>query len=496
MNYLLTADAQHAALDLLVEQARADAVSFARQAAAIVELNALAQREEAELSQLRQFPVVEQAGSLRLSQQAMASRASEAEHLVHHLPLTYAACSKGELFLHQAKVLLDVTKNVSAQVARRVEAALLPAAAGLCTSDLRTRAKVALMRAESELDVENGTELIADRLAEARADRRVSVRPDVDGMASLWALVPAEKAVRFSRDLDELCRQASQADKASGIERTADQRRADVLVALPGMILYEGRGVTLDGPLGLLMNITIPVMTVLDRGVEPAVLNGYGPISAEHARLLRPAAGLRGVYVDSETGQPVALDGRLTPACPDPADLRAAVDELLKPFVAVDSAEPQHDPSARLTRLVHIRDVRCSGPGCSVPAARCDRDHVTPFSRGGETAAWNLTALSARCHQAKHAGWTMVRHPDGSTTWHSPLGRTYDRPSSHEPPPRTTWQDWDQWVASGLRLVPPKPEPHQRDVDWAWCSLAEGTEASGGAIPAEPPPNPDEPAPF
>jgi hypothetical protein len=104
---------------------------------------------------------------------------------------------------------------------------------------------------------------------------------------------------------------------------------------------------------------------------------------------------------------------------------------MLGPEVITDTAEPQHDPSARLSRLIDLRDVRCAGPGCG--STRTHRDHHVPYP-DAPTAAWNLGLLSQRCHAAKHHGWTLVRHPDGSTT--SPLGRTYHRPSPHRRPPR------------------------------------------------------------
>ena len=93
----------------------------------------------------------------------------------------------------------------------------------------------------------------------------------------------------------------------------------------------------------------------------------------------------------------------------------------------------------------------------------------------GPTAAWNLTCLSRRCHQAKHNGWTLTRHDDGSVTWLSPLGRTYNKPSPHERPQPTNWARWEgspRWDATGLRLMPPAQQrstnPADQDPDWDW----------------------------
>jgi hypothetical protein len=136
--------------------------------------------------------------------------------------------------------------------------------------------------------------------------------------------------------------------------------------------------------------------------------------------------------VDFATGRPIAVEDRTTPADPDPAGLREQVQQMLRPAVVADIDEAQHDPSARLARLIDLRDLRCAGPGCS--SGRCDRDHHIPHPQG-PTSASNLGLLSRRCHRAKHTDWQLVRHPDGSTTWTSSLGRSYNRPGPHEPPP-------------------------------------------------------------
>ena len=180
-----------------------------------------------------------------------------------------------------------------------------------------------------------------------------------------------------------------------------------------------------------MLNVHVPVSTVLELSRAPGTLDGYGPVSAEHVRLLRPTA-YRRVLVDGRTGRPIALDDRTTPTDPSPDRARAQVQTMLRPAVVVDADEPQHDPSARLARLIDLRDVHCTGPGCS--ATRTHRDHHDPWPHG-PTNARNLGRLSARCHAAKHTGWTLHHHGDGSSTWTSPLHRTYTRPSPHPPPP-------------------------------------------------------------
>jgi hypothetical protein len=96
--------------------------------------------------------------------------------------------------------------------------------------------------------------------------------------------------------------------------------------------------------------------------------------------------------------------------------------------------EPRHDPSAALARAVRLRDPHCDGLGCSQPAGRCELDHQIPWPQG-PTSFGNLRPRSARCHHAKHAGWTVTSDPDGTSHWTSPLGRTYSVPTRDRPPP-------------------------------------------------------------
>ena len=218
-----------------------------------------------------------------------------------------------------------------------------------------------------------------------------------------------------------------------------------------------------------MLNIHVPVSTVLDLTHEPGTLDKYGPVSAEHVRLLRPAR-YRRVMVVADSGRPIAVDDRTTPVHPDPEAARQQIQDMLRPAVVTDADEPQHDPSARLARLIDLRDVRCCGPGCS--SSRCDRDHLKPYP-AGPTSARNLGLASPRCHSAKHSGWDLIRHSDGSVTWHSPLHRRYDRPGPWNPPPKVDPR------------TPPPPSRSRASAD-----ATDDTSRSGPLSPTPPEPPP------
>ncbi|MCW2672045.1 MAG: hypothetical protein JWP14_634 [Frankiales bacterium] len=186
----------------------------------------------------------------------------------------------------------------------------------------------------------------------------------------------------------------------------------------------------LDNP--TVVNLHVPMATALDLTDAPGHLDGHGPLDARRLRLLLPDAHLREVYVD-HTGVPLGSQPRAERPRPGQADL-VELARRLRAVVLVDDAEPQHDPSTALAEQVKLRDQRCDGPGCTMPASRCDLDHEIRWP-DGPTAEWNLKDRSRRCHQAKHGGWHAERHEDGSTDWTSPTGRTYTSYSQWQPPP-------------------------------------------------------------
>ena len=526
-------DAAHnTLLDSVREGLVAEAQAWAVRLRQLRELTRLS--GTAHLAAVPQFPQLEMAGSWQVSQLTATRWSDEAERYELCLPQTLEALEVGALLVHQAQVLLHRTRHCTETVARAVENEVLPFASALCPSDLRKRVDRVVLRVESELadaavhDDPDAVSPAEQRHAEAVADRHVYTRPELDGMATAAAVLTAEQSVAWKHGLDLLERRERLADRVAGLDRSAEQRRADLFAALPAMVLAGtaldraasdsrgsadsswaspcpcGRsaddgccragflGFTVDrGPSGglapqhdarpaagpesagawasaaasgsapcvglqpwtlgperiaaqVVVNVHVPMATVLDLSREPGTLQGHGPVSAEHVRLLRPQA-FRKVLVDGATGKPLSVDDRSTAVMPDPKARREQLMAMLVPTVVRHADEPQHDPSEHLARLVDVRDAHCCGPGCS--SCRTDRDHLQPWP-AGPTAESNLGRLSRRCHRAKHHGWTLVRHGDGSSTWTSPLARTYDRPAPHQPPPRVD-----------LFADPPVPRP-------------------------------------
>ena len=107
----------------------------------------------------------------------------------------------------------------------------------------------------------------------------------------------------------------------------------------------------------------------------------------------------------------------------------------------------------------HVKAVDgvCRGPGCQVPADRCDVDHLVPWP-AGRTHVSNLDSLSRGCHNGKTARvWRVHRAPTtGSRGPRSPVGTYITYPKDWREPLR------DRGSGSPIRGASPDPSPEDR----------------------------------
>ncbi len=55
-----------------------------------------------------------------------------------------------------------------------------------------------------------------------------------------------------------------------------------------------------------------------------------------------------------------------------------------------------------LRRAIEVRDRHCTHPGCTVPAERCDVDHVIPYAHAGPTTQANGVLRCPAHHRWRH----------------------------------------------------------------------------------------------
>jgi hypothetical protein len=97
----------------------------------------------------------------------------------------------------------------------------------------------------------------------------------------------------------------------------------------------------------------------------------------------------------------------------------------------LDITEMGRFPSRKLGTAVKFRDGVCTNPSCTVPATRCDIDHVIPVPEGPTTAV-NLDSDCRHDHRAKtHGGHQTARIDAHTTVWTTPTGHSY--PATDEP---------------------------------------------------------------
>ncbi|WP_407344651.1 DUF222 domain-containing protein [Pengzhenrongella phosphoraccumulans] len=353
----------------------------------------------------------EVAAALGTSRAAGRTLVDTARLLAGPLIPTAAALHAGHIDWGKAKIFAAVLGDVAVQVAVDVQARVLPDAGRRTHAQLRRDLARALIVVDPT-DAEQRTVRAVDKRRVCHPKRLA------DGMAGIWAVLPAAVATQIDNALSTAARTA----KATGDPRTPDQLRADTLAAaLTGHEPY-GPGASLTGAktagscgggcAGVRVDVTVSLATLLGQDENPGELAGYGPITAQTARRLATAGTWRRLVTDPTSG------------------------------TVLDVGTTRYRPPGDLAAIIRARDTRCLAPICEIPSHRCELDHRDPFhpdGTGGSTSAANLNPLCKRDHLIKtHARWRLTRSTDGTATWTTPTGHTYrhrpEPPPGHEPP--------------------------------------------------------------
>jgi hypothetical protein len=332
------------------------------------------------------------AAVLRIAPSTATTRVALARLLAGPLLATRKALLEGRITARHALVLAEAARRLDDTTATAVQDRVLATGTDDTVAEFARRVRRAVLILDP-----SGQE---QRHCVAVEQRRVVITPDDDGMAQLWAFLPAVGAATVGAALNALA--AEGRNGRGGDARTADQRRADALVTMADAILADPNRGRQQGQAPAI-HVTVATSTLIGQDDQPAELAGYGPISARTARRLATTenANWRTLLTD-DAGQ------------------------------LVDVGRRSYRPRQVLRDFIVARDRRCAFPGCAQPAVRCDLDHVRPYRKGGTTDPANLQTLCRRHHRAKHeTEWTPRRGRDGSTTWTSPTGHAY----GSKPPP-------------------------------------------------------------
>ena len=369
-----------------------------------------------------EFAAAEIGAELRISENGAQARLQLALAL-DRLPGTRAGLEAGRLDLAKTRAIADATTHLDDAACLAVEGRVL----GRAREQTVGRLRAALARAVIATD----PAAAQARQEQASIERRVELWALPDGMAAIYATLPAAAAVACHDWLTALAMKA----KGPGDPRSLDQRRADALADLaldgltdPDLPRRHGRPVALQ--------VAVAATTLAGLDEEPGELTGYGPITAQVARALAGDATWRRILTDPTSG------------------------------TVLDVATSTYRPPQALADLVIARDKTCRAPGCRIPARRCELDHTRAFPHG-PTAAHNLYSACKHNHRMKHqTDWTVEQLPDNTLLWTSPTGHTYQVPP--EPfldTPAPPGQPPPDRAAPPEREAPPRHEPADPDPD-------------------------------
>lgn len=341
---------------------------------------------------------LELAAALRVTEHVAGSLMGRAYALVHEYPQVLASLGGARTTEQHVEYFVDAMAEVEPEHRREVVERAMPL--------MEVEAVGTFRRSLRRLIETVRSRTLEARYREALTRRRVVVDTVDDGMAWLWAYLPAVEAHAIHSRLTGMAKAIAASERhgptAEGAPpRTLDQIRADVL----GDLLIEGDTEVLpSGARGVraTVAVTVPVLTLIGEegsgAPAPATVEGIGPIPLSRARELCGGDGrwMR-VLTHPETGAVLSV-GR-----------------------------DHYSPPADLRRLVKWRADRCMAPGCGVPASRCEIDHTIDWQHGGETAITNLAPLCKGHHTVKHHSAWAVEHDGGSGAlkWTSPSGREY-----------------------------------------------------------------------
>ena len=263
-----------------------------------------------------------------------------------------------------------------------------------------------------------------DAVDAATEERKVRVRQSGNGMATLWAKLPAADAEMLWRRIQ------NDADVAAknGSPRPIDQLRADALSALAVYRPTMTTGCNCGGGTG-----GDSADGEASDGEASGADDNHGFDIAEVGLgpdLPRPTVG----NAAAATGQQIRITVIASAAHGRPNRVEfingaySSFDWLCQELLEGDDARVRFeiidptpgamdDPAQRLRYVIspslaeriRLRDGTCRHPGCSVEARDCDIDHVIAFNRdepalGGPTVEWNLMCLCRSHHREKTFG--------------------------------------------------------------------------------------------
>jgi len=320
--------------------------------------------------------------AMRLSEGQVQHRLMAAERVREQAPITWLAFRDGrinEARVREISQAIDTLQRPDSVI--RLDQRVIAYAESHTVAELRRWLRRFIERVETDLALE--------RAERARKDRRVDIHHGDDGMAVLWALLPAPQAAAIERRL---------AHEAKGLgaddPRTMAQRRADLLAAW--LTTNESGDAAVHAQIAV--KLSASTFTGATDGFAEAADGGWSA----------PASWV--------------LDPHLVS---NPVWHRLIVDPVTQDVLAHQYVGRLAPDTLKLAAT--FRDGVCQAPGCLVPTDQCDFDHREPWPEG-PTSGENIWPLCRRHHILKGHQILQWVLPSGQTVRAEPTHRENPAP--------------------------------------------------------------------
>jgi len=194
----------------------------------------------------------------------------------------------------------------------------------------------------------------------------------------------------------------------------------------------RSEGVPLPSYARPIINVTVPIQTLMGISDDPATLSGGAVIPAGLARRIasEPGSTWHRMLTD-EAGQLVALSTK------------------------------SYAPTSPIWRHVVAEQASCYRPNCDRPATHCELDHIDAWPSGPTNTA-NLQPACKSDHKAKHSPGFSLRHGDnGSICLTTPAGFAHDlRRTQH--PASDRWPELPELQFTPTELIEVLSELRER----------------------------------
>ena len=315
--------------------------------------------------------------AMGFSEGQVQHRLSVADMVRDQSPLTWLAFGEGRIDLARVREIGHTIGRLKrADSVHRLDQRVVGYAESHTVGELRAWLRSFVRRVEADLAV--------GRADDERARRHVSVSHGDDCMGWLNAYLPSHELAAIEARLRDQARRGTDPDDG----RTVAEREADLLVAW--CLSTSSR----DGEVAASAAVDANIAVTVGADVLAGAVAGFAESSdgqwAVPARWIAEVAATGGTFWHRIITDPVTDD--------------VLAHEYLGRFAP--------DILAIALRFLH---GTCQGPGCMVPAERCDIDHRQPFPEG-PTRGDNLGPFCRRHHGYKGHGllhWTTRPQPEG-----------------------------------------------------------------------------------